>query len=273
MFARPYPTEHCPMKLLSLPTSTACNVGQTAALLGAMASTAIAQTAPPAEPVPVIAIVKVAKPWYAPKVLVVSKMRDTIPQYARLSGLSFKAFSFEQSTGAYGGIYFWQNAGSAQSWFSPAWHARVKQERGSDANVRFLEAPVSIDNTPSGTPAHTDSSAVATVVQIGVPAGVSRERLVAEFLAAVPTYQKVPGLLRKHFTLSAPDAATGTFGGVYLWKDAASAQAWFNEAWHQRVKKTYGQDAVMEWFDTPILLPTQDAANAPLPSTFRIATP
>ncbi len=131
MFARPYPTEHCPMKPLSLPTSKARSVGQTAALLGALVSTAMAQTAPLAKPAPVITIVKVAKPGYAPKALVVSKMRDTLPQCARLSGLSFKAFSFEQSTS------------SAQARFSPAWQARDKQERGSDADVRFLEPPIS----------------------------------------------------------------------------------------------------------------------------------
>jgi hypothetical protein len=29
------------------------------------------------------------------------------------------------------------------------------------------------------------------------------------------------------------------------------------------VRKTYGQAAAVDWFDTPILLPTRDATNLP----------
>ena len=51
-----------------------------------------------------------------------------------------------------------------------------------------------------------------------------------------------------------------------MWKDEASAKAWFNDAWHERGRKRYGQDATIDWFDTPILLPTRDAANLPAAS-------
>jgi heme-degrading monooxygenase HmoA len=139
--------------------------------------------------------------------------------------------------------------------------------------VRIFEAPVSIDNTPSGTPASTDSSAVATLVEIPLPRGIGRERLLAEFNAAVPEYQKVPGLLRKHFILSQGDSTTGTFGGVYLWRDEASAKAWFNTAWHQRVTQAYGQVAKIEWFDAPILLPSLDVPNTVTPPALRVAAP
>jgi len=90
-----------------------------------------------------------------------------------------------------------------------------------------------------------------------VPPGIDRARLVAEFKAAVPTYQRVPGLLRKYFTVS----DDGRFGGIYLWASAASAEAWFSPAWHERVRKTYGVDAAIEWFDAPIVLPTTLAQN------------
>jgi heme-degrading monooxygenase HmoA len=231
----------------------------TASLLGIVPATAQtpAFADKPLDPsVPVVVIVKVPKPWYAPKAVVTSKMRDTIPEYARLNGLAFKAFSYEKQSGDFGGVYYWRDAASAQSWFNPAWFERVKKERGENAQVRYLEAPVSIDNAPGGTALNTDSTAVVTVVDITSPAGVTRERLNYEFASAVPTYQKIPGLLRKHFTVT-----SNTFGGVYLWKDEASAHAWFNTAWQERVRKTYGQDAKIEWFDAPILLPTQSAAN------------
>lgn len=229
----------------------------TLATLALIASGATASE--PSIPSPVVVVVRVAKPWYAPRMLVASRMRDTISEYAQLPGLMFKAYSFERDSGDYGGVYFWRDQLAADGWFDRAWFERVRRERGVEPWVRSFDAPVSIDNVAGGTVAESDGKAVATLVEIPIPAGVTRERLVAEFTAAVPTYRKVPGLLRKHFIVS----STGTFGGVYLWKDEASARSWFDDAWHARAVKTYGRDARIEWLDTPILLPTRLAANAP----------
>ena len=79
----------------------------------------------------------------------------------------------------------------------------------------------------------------------------------AEFRAAIPVYQKVPGLMRKYFVIS----DDGRFGGIYLWDTQASADQWFNAAWHARVRTTYGAAAALEWFDAPILLPSHLADN------------
>jgi heme-degrading monooxygenase HmoA len=114
-----------------------------------------------------------------------------------------------------------------------------------------------MDSTAGGKLADSNSRAVSTLIEIPVPVGVTRERLAAEFNAAVAAYRQVPGLLRKHFTI----ASNGCFGSVYLWKDEASVRAWFGDAWHTRATKTYGQAARIEWFDTPILLPSQDVVN------------
>jgi heme-degrading monooxygenase HmoA len=243
-------------------------------------------SAPP--PSPVVAVVRVPTPWYAPRALVVSKMRDTAPLYAQLPGLAFKAFSIERAHKDFGGLYYWRDGAAAQAWFNAAWFERVKQERGVEGRVTLYDAPLSIDNTPGGTRAdegraapaapavdrmaplaespatatleRASSSNVATLVLIRAPAGVSRERLIAEFRAAIPSHRAISGLMRKHFLIGDNGAA---FGGLYLWRDEASAKAWFNEAWHERVRKTYGQNAAVDWFDTPILLPTRDAANLP----------
>jgi Putative mono-oxygenase ydhR len=208
---------------------------------------------------PVAVIVKVPKPWYAPRSLVVSKMRETIPQYEAIPGLAFKAFFLARDDGKFGGVYLWRDRASAQAWFNAAWFERVEKERGAKGEVRYFDVPVAIDNTPGGTPRSDDSSAVATLVTIATPPGVGRDRLAAEFDAAVPVYRQVKGLLRKYFILT----GDGRFGGIYLWSDPGSAERWFNAAWHERVRKTYGEDARIEWFDTPILLPGK-AANADL---------
>jgi heme-degrading monooxygenase HmoA len=245
-------------------------------------------------PLPVVAVVRVPTPWYAPRALVVAKMRDTVPLYAQLPGLAFKAFSIERASKEFGGLYYWRDAAAAQAWFNAAWFERVKKERGVDGRVTLYDAPISIDNTPGGTrdsaalPANpaadrmlalSESTAsttnerasptsVATLVLIRTPAGVTRERLAAEFQSALAAHRAAPGLLRKHFLIGDNGAS---FGGLYLWKDEASARAWFNAAWHERVRKTYGQDAAIDWFDTPILLPTRDAANLPAASAMMIA--
>jgi Putative mono-oxygenase ydhR len=144
----------------------------------------------------VVSIVTVPKPWYAPRALVTSKMRDTQPQYELLAGLQYKIYTFWQTDSQFGGIYLWNDHASAQDWFNPAWFERVRQERGVEGVVRYVDAPVVLDNkkTPS------QAGQVATFVMIPIPAGVTREKLVAEFNAAVPTYQRIPGLLRKYFT-------------------------------------------------------------------------
>jgi heme-degrading monooxygenase HmoA len=205
---------------------------------------------------PVVVVVKIPTPWYAFKALVVSKMRDTIAEYERIDALTYKVFSFAKETGDFGGIYYWKDRQAAQNWFTPQWFERVKNERGNPAAVRYFEAPVTIDNTTGGTPRNAESKGVATVVEIPTPSGVSKARLIEEFKAAVPTYQKVHGLLRKHFTIS----DTGAFGGIYIWSDEASAKAWFSSSWHEQVRSKYGYEAKVEWFDTPILLPTRVTA-------------
>ena len=228
------------------------------ALLGSvMAVAAAAPSIAQTPPGPVVVVVKVPRPWYAPQALVVSKMRDTVPQYEKLPGLAYKMFSLSPADSTFGGLYFWRSRADAQAWFNPAWFERVEKERGAKGDVRTFDAPLTVDNTANGALASSDSKAVATVVLIPTPTGVTRQRLEAEFRAAVPVYQKVPGLLRKHFVVT----DDGQFGGVYLWADKAAAHQWFSPAWHARVQQTYGQDARLEWYDTPILLPTAVADN------------
>jgi heme-degrading monooxygenase HmoA len=250
--------------------SSALALRALAALLSSSALAATGAAVPPdAGATPVVAVVRVAKPWYAPRAAVAGKMRDTTAQYAQLPGLAFKAYSFERQSGDYGGLYYWHDAATARAWFNDAWFERVKRERGVEGRVAMFDAPLSIDNTPGGTRADSDSNnAVATLVLIATPAGVGRAQIEAEFVKAVPTYRAVPGLLRKHFIVADGGAR---FGGLYLWRDEASARAWFNAAWHERVRSSYGQPAAIDWFDTPILLPTRDAANLPAASAMMVA--
>lgn len=243
------------------PAPPARSVGAAWALAGASAllgiTPAAAQSPPAADLAaaaaePVVAIVRVPKPWWAPRALVASRMRKTMPEYASLPGLAFKAYTFEQQSGDFGGVYLWRDRAGAAAWFDAAWFERVRRERGVDATVVLLDAPLSIDNVPGGTALDEQSNAVVTWIEIPLPGGLDDTALRAGFAAAAPAYRPVPGLLRKHFT---QDGRAGGFGGVYVWRDAAAATAHFDAAWHAQVRQRYGAVARITWFDAPILLP------------------
>jgi hypothetical protein len=90
---------------------------------------------------------------------------------------------------------------------------------------------------------------VAVSVSVPTPAGVPRATVEAGMARSVPTYAAVPGLIRKYFTIGQAD-----FGGLYLFRDRASAQAWFNDAWRARVVATYGAQPTVTYFDVPLVV-------------------
>jgi len=200
---------------------------------------------------PVVVLTKIATPWYAPRFLVVRKFRETLADYDRLPGLDFKYYTISSDDNKFGGLYLWKDLSSAKAWFGDAWSAIVLKTWGAPAEVRYFEAPVLLDNVPAGAPAPgEDGKATASIVAIKIPPGMTHDQLVEGFKKAVPVYQKVPGLLRKYFTISDDDR----FGGIYLWADRASADRFFDAAWHERVRKTYGTTTHIEFFDAPVIL-------------------
>ena len=90
---------------------------------------------------------------------------------------------------------------------------------------------------------------VVVVVNVPTPPGVTAERLRAEFEAAAPRYRQIPGLKTKSFTIG-----EGSFGGAYLFDDRAAAEAWFSDAWRQRVVQTYGAPARVEIYEAPLTI-------------------
>jgi hypothetical protein len=235
--------------------------------LAALGAAAFAQTTGAAQPIAspapgptsnYVTIVKVPKPWYAPQFLVKNKMQETVPQYERIAGLAFKAYSFAQADGQFGGIYLWADRASAEQWFSPAWFERVQRERGVSGEVRYFESLLVLDNTAKAPQLLKSEQAVAVLASITPGAPVSRERLIAQFKASAAQDQQAAGLLRKYY-VSLP---SGGFGEVSLWASQAQAQQAYGAAWQSSMQKTYGGTISMEWFDAPILLRNTIADNA-----------
>ena len=78
---------------------------------------------------------------------------------------------------------------------------------------------------------------VATIVIAKRPPNVPRDRIDQLIVASVPTYQKIPGLIRKFFTVN-----DDSYGGMYLWSDRKAAEAWFTPQWASQIKDRTGAE-------------------------------
>jgi heme-degrading monooxygenase HmoA len=72
----------------------------------------------------------VKKPWYAWKRLVISKMKESIPEYEAVKGLQNKFYSFTENQAYFGGIYFWESELHAREWFNQDWFDRTEKKYG-----------------------------------------------------------------------------------------------------------------------------------------------
>jgi heme-degrading monooxygenase HmoA len=88
------------------------------------------------------------------------------------------------------------------------------------------------------------STAIA-IVRVKSPWWAPRFLITGRFIDSIPEYAGAPGLLHKAYTFS----EAREFGGVYLWDSRASAEEWFNEKWHQRVKRVRGVDGDVRILD------------------------
>jgi hypothetical protein len=88
-------------------------------------------------------------------------------------------------------------------------------------------------------PEAPDSAAptTVTIVRVRTPWYAPQWLVTRRMRGTLPQYRAINGLLFKAY-------AHGTdrhFGGVYFWRDSASAAAWFNDAWFARVQQQYGE--------------------------------
>ncbi len=215
---------------------------------------------------PVVVVVEVPRPWYAPDFLIVRKMSSAMPTYRAIPGLRYKAFTLAKPSGDFGGIYLWQDRASAEAWFSPAWYQRIREERGVEPKLRMFSADGVFERKQQTARAERNDDAVATLVSM--PKSTDRSAWAAQSLQE----RAAPGLLRL-YEISTPGAGVGR---VYLWRDQAAAEGWFDTAWRARMRKLAQTEARIEWFDAPILmraappLTTQRTAIA-RPSTVQLS--
>ena len=82
------------------------------------------------------------------------------------------------------------------------------------------------------------------IVRFPAPAGLTGAKLRAVLEEGVPRYQGIPGLHRKYF---AGNETHG--GGIYEWESRATAQAFYNDTWRERLRTVYGATPEIQFFD------------------------
>jgi len=141
----------------------------------------------------------------------------------------------------FGLITLWRGAEQERAFHGPAWLAAESARRGVAPTVERFDVPVWIDSgrVPEG------EHGVVVFVSVPLPWFRPRGMVESKIIDRVPEYQSLAALDRKYFILMDP----GRTGGIYLWHERGDAEAYYDGAWHARVKERYGTDADMRTLD------------------------
>ena len=105
---------------------------------------------------------------------------------------------------------------------------------------------------------------ITEIIVFDLPPGMTRDDVLANYRRSAPNWRANPDLVRKNYLY---DAERRKAGGVYLWRTMEAARRARNEAWLERVRRTYGSEPVVQYFTTPLIVDnaigeTIDAAEA-----------
>ena len=92
---------------------------------------------------------------------------------------------------------------------------------------------------------------IIAVVEIQMPPQMRRADIVAVFRDYGPKWHKVPGLIRKYYTLGDHHDT----GGVFLWQSREAAEAAYADpAWHKLIQERYGASPRVTYYDIPVIV-------------------
>jgi len=98
---------------------------------------------------------------------------------------------------------------------------------------------------------------ITEIVTFPIPAGMTRDQVVALYEESVPTWKSNPDLLRKNYLY---DEEGGKGGGIYTWKTLEAAREGHGEDFRARIRDTFGGDAEFTYFETPIVVDNEHGA-------------
>jgi hypothetical protein len=91
---------------------------------------------------------------------------------------------------------------------------------------------------------------ITAIVLYDLPPAIGLEECRAHFTKIAPDFMAVGGFLRKQFICSADGSVAG---GVYIWKDRASAERFYSGPWRAGIVARYGNAPRIQYFETVAL--------------------
>jgi len=92
---------------------------------------------------------------------------------------------------------------------------------------------------------------IVAIVTFQMPKAVTAEEMSGPFKAAVPVFQKVPGLLQKYFYVSDDGRRAG---GVYVWASRADADRLYGGEWRAMVEAKFGVPPTIDFLNSPVMI-------------------
>ena len=120
--------------------------------------------------------------------------------------------------------------------------AQAGQPQQAGHKITTFALPVSTDG---GAVSALGPGNVVAIVQVTPPWYAPGFLIRRTMNKRVAEYAVLPDLIHKAFAIG-PD---GRVGGIYLWRDRSSANAFYNDAWHALMRDRYGENAEIRWFD------------------------
>jgi hypothetical protein len=91
---------------------------------------------------------------------------------------------------------------------------------------------------------------ITEIITFEIPDGMTRDEVVANYRRSAPIWRANPDLIRKNYLF---DGQTRRAGGVYLWRSMEAARRARDAAWLERVRRTYGSEPTVQYFETPLV--------------------
>ncbi len=92
-------------------------------------------------------------------------------------------------------------------------------------------------------------TALVTFIPKSDRSAMTAAEKLALYEKTAPTYQTIPGLIRKYFMGNGDRA-----GGWYEWETRAHADAYFTPEWENFITENYGSDVMFDFFDCPCVV-------------------
>jgi len=92
---------------------------------------------------------------------------------------------------------------------------------------------------------------ITEIVYFKLTPGITREGALDKYLTTAQKWSQNADLVRKYYFF---DAEKSLGGGVYIWKDLASAHKWHGQEYRDMIKKLYGSEPDITCMETLVVV-------------------